>query len=134
MFVFLSLCSGIIGERLPIRYYLTFGMFASGACTALFGLGYFYDVHSLGFYVVTQVRLRSTACRAEGRGCSGRRTTALPREEGQDCVLAEAGVAGLGSPPPLCDLNPDSRRLCCGRVASTASCLELPGAVRPRPG
>ncbi|XP_062031126.1 glucose-6-phosphate exchanger SLC37A1 isoform X2 [Lepus europaeus] len=47
--------SGIIGERLPIRYYLTFGMFASGACTALFGLGYFYDVHSLGFYVVTQV-------------------------------------------------------------------------------
>uniref|UniRef100_A0A5F9DNQ7 Solute carrier family 37 member 1 n=1 Tax=Oryctolagus cuniculus TaxID=9986 RepID=A0A5F9DNQ7_RABIT len=47
--------SGIIGERLPIRYYLTFGMLASGACTALFGLGYFYDVHSLGFYVVTQV-------------------------------------------------------------------------------
>uniref|UniRef100_G1U302 Solute carrier family 37 member 1 n=1 Tax=Oryctolagus cuniculus TaxID=9986 RepID=G1U302_RABIT len=53
--VFLSLHSGIIGERLPIRYYLTFGMLASGACTALFGLGYFYDVHSLGFYVVTQV-------------------------------------------------------------------------------
>ncbi|XP_003463968.2 glucose-6-phosphate exchanger SLC37A1 isoform X1 [Cavia porcellus] len=47
--------SGIIGERLPIRYYLTFGMLASGAFTALFGLGYFYDIHSLGFYVVTQV-------------------------------------------------------------------------------
>ncbi|XP_058517571.1 glucose-6-phosphate exchanger SLC37A1 [Ochotona princeps] len=47
--------SGIIGERLPIRYYLTFGMLASGAFTALFGLGYFYDVHSLSFYVVTQV-------------------------------------------------------------------------------
>ncbi|KAM5281470.1 glucose-6-phosphate exchanger SLC37A1 [Ctenodactylus gundi] len=47
--------SGIIGERLPIRYYLTFGMLASGAFTALFGLGYFYDVHSLTFYVVTQV-------------------------------------------------------------------------------
>ncbi|XP_010634787.1 glucose-6-phosphate exchanger SLC37A1 [Fukomys damarensis] len=47
--------SGILGERLPIRYYLTFGMLASGAFTALFGLGYFYDIHSLGFYVVAQV-------------------------------------------------------------------------------
>ncbi|XP_039101435.1 glucose-6-phosphate exchanger SLC37A1 [Hyaena hyaena] len=47
--------SGIIGERLPIRYYLTFGMLASGAFTALFGLGYFYDIHSFGFYVVTQI-------------------------------------------------------------------------------
>lgn len=49
--------SGIIGERLPIRHYLTFGMLASGAFTALFGLGYFYNIHSLGFYVVTQVRV-----------------------------------------------------------------------------
>lgn len=47
--------SGIIGERLPIRYYLTTGMLASGAFTALFGLGYFYNIHSLGFYVVTQI-------------------------------------------------------------------------------
>lgn len=31
-------------------------MLASGAFTALFGLGYFYNIHSLGFYVVTQVR------------------------------------------------------------------------------
>lgn len=34
-------------------------MLASGAFTALFGLGYFYNIHSLGFYVVTQVRARS---------------------------------------------------------------------------
>ncbi|XP_060054766.1 glucose-6-phosphate exchanger SLC37A1 [Erinaceus europaeus] len=47
--------SGIIGERLPIRLYLTCGMLASGAFTALFGLGYFYDVHSLGFYMVAQI-------------------------------------------------------------------------------
>ncbi|XP_036302571.1 glucose-6-phosphate exchanger SLC37A1 [Pipistrellus kuhlii] len=47
--------SGIIGERLPIRYYLTFGMLASGIFTALFGLGYFYNIHSFGFYVVTQI-------------------------------------------------------------------------------
>ncbi|KAF6121760.1 solute carrier family 37 member 1 [Phyllostomus discolor] len=47
--------SGIIGERLPIRYYLTFGMLASGTFTALFGLGYFYNIHSFSFYVVTQI-------------------------------------------------------------------------------
>ncbi|OWK05931.1 hypothetical protein Celaphus_00012880 [Cervus elaphus hippelaphus] len=46
---------GIIGERLPIRYYLTFGMLASGAFTALFGVGYFYNIHSFGFYVITQI-------------------------------------------------------------------------------
>lgn len=57
----LCVLSGIIGERLPIRYYLTTGMLASGAFTALFGLGYFYNIHSLGFYVVTQVRPGSVA-------------------------------------------------------------------------
>ncbi|KAF7251169.1 Glucose-6-phosphate exchanger SLC37A1 [Varanus komodoensis] len=47
--------SGIIGERLPIRYYLTGGMFASGLFTAMFGLGYFYNIHSLWFYIIAQV-------------------------------------------------------------------------------
>ncbi|NXD07747.1 G6PT2 protein, partial [Nothocercus nigrocapillus] len=47
--------SGIIGERLPIRYYLTVGMLASGFFTALFGLGYFYNIHSLWFYILTQI-------------------------------------------------------------------------------
>lgn len=61
IFVFFFLLSGIIGERLPIRYYLTFGMLASGIFTALFGLGYFYNIHSFGFYVVTQVRSGSMA-------------------------------------------------------------------------
>uniref|UniRef100_H3DQ91 Major facilitator superfamily (MFS) profile domain-containing protein n=2 Tax=Tetraodon nigroviridis TaxID=99883 RepID=H3DQ91_TETNG len=47
--------SGIMGERLPIRLYLTAGMLASGLFTCLFGLGYVYNVHSLSFYVVVQV-------------------------------------------------------------------------------
>ena len=50
-------CSGIIGERLPIRLYLTVGMLTSGLFTCLFGLGYVYNIHSLGFYVFVQVRL-----------------------------------------------------------------------------
>uniref|UniRef100_A0A672ZG52 Solute carrier family 37 member 1 n=1 Tax=Sphaeramia orbicularis TaxID=375764 RepID=A0A672ZG52_9TELE len=48
--------SGIIGERLPIRLYLTVGMLTSGLFTCLFGLGYVYNVHSLGFYVFVQVQ------------------------------------------------------------------------------
>ncbi|NWV01496.1 G6PT2 protein, partial [Upupa epops] len=47
--------SGIIGERLPIRYYLTVGMLASGLFTAMFGLGYFYNIHNLWFYVMAQI-------------------------------------------------------------------------------
>ncbi|XP_016419389.1 glucose-6-phosphate exchanger SLC37A1 [Sinocyclocheilus rhinocerous] len=39
--------SGIIGERLPIRLYLTVGMLTSGLFTCLFGLGYVYDIHKL---------------------------------------------------------------------------------------
>ncbi|KFP17799.1 Glycerol-3-phosphate transporter [Egretta garzetta] len=47
--------SGIIGERLPIRYYLTVGMLASGFFTAMFGLGYFYNIHNLWFYIMAQI-------------------------------------------------------------------------------
>uniref|UniRef100_A0A673IQ93 Solute carrier family 37 member 1 n=1 Tax=Sinocyclocheilus rhinocerous TaxID=307959 RepID=A0A673IQ93_9TELE len=47
--------TGIIGERLPIRLYLTVGMLTSGLFTCLFGLGYVYDIHCLGFYIFVQV-------------------------------------------------------------------------------
>ncbi|XP_030642209.1 glucose-6-phosphate exchanger SLC37A1 [Chanos chanos] len=47
--------SGIIGERLPIRLYLTGGMLASGLFTALFGMGYVYNIHNLSFYILVQV-------------------------------------------------------------------------------
>ncbi|XP_047456386.1 glucose-6-phosphate exchanger SLC37A1 isoform X2 [Mugil cephalus] len=47
--------SGIIGERLPIRLYLTVGMLTSGLFTCLFGLGYIYNIHSLQFYIFVQV-------------------------------------------------------------------------------
>ncbi|XP_072441941.1 glucose-6-phosphate exchanger SLC37A1 isoform X4 [Chiloscyllium punctatum] len=47
--------SGIIGERLSIRLYLTFGMLSSGVFTALFGLGYFYNIHNLQYYILIQI-------------------------------------------------------------------------------
>ncbi|XP_053187354.1 glucose-6-phosphate exchanger SLC37A2 isoform X2 [Scomber japonicus] len=47
--------SGIFGERLPLRYYLSFGMLMSGLFTCLFGLGFYWNIHSLWYYAVIQV-------------------------------------------------------------------------------
>ncbi|KAM6911278.1 glucose-6-phosphate exchanger SLC37A2 [Lycodopsis pacificus] len=47
--------SGIFGERLPLRYYLSFGMVMSGLFTCLFGLGFYLKIHSLGYYAAIQV-------------------------------------------------------------------------------
>lgn len=46
--------SGIFGERLPLRYYLTSGMLLSGIFTSLFGLGYYWNIHSLWYYAFVQ--------------------------------------------------------------------------------
>uniref|UniRef100_G3QC21 Glucose-6-phosphate exchanger SLC37A2 n=1 Tax=Gasterosteus aculeatus aculeatus TaxID=481459 RepID=G3QC21_GASAC len=47
--------SGIFGERVPLRYYLSFGMLMSGVFTCLFGLGFYLNIHSLWYYSVIQV-------------------------------------------------------------------------------
>ncbi|KAI5089462.1 glucose-6-phosphate exchanger SLC37A2 isoform X2 [Silurus meridionalis] len=47
--------SGIFGERLPLRYYLSVGMLLSGLFTALFGLGFYWNIHSLWYYCLVQV-------------------------------------------------------------------------------
>uniref|UniRef100_A0A3Q3JIR4 Glucose-6-phosphate exchanger SLC37A2 n=1 Tax=Monopterus albus TaxID=43700 RepID=A0A3Q3JIR4_MONAL len=47
--------SGIFGERLPLRYYLTAGMLMSGLFTSLFGLGFYWNIHSLWYYAFIQV-------------------------------------------------------------------------------
>lgn len=48
--------SGIFGERLPLRYYLSFGMLMSGLFTCLFGLGFYWKIHSLWYYAFIQVK------------------------------------------------------------------------------
>ncbi|XP_043390004.1 glucose-6-phosphate exchanger SLC37A2 isoform X2 [Chelonia mydas] len=47
--------SGIFGERLPLRYYLSGGMVLSGVFTSLFGLAYFWEIHVLWYYVIIQI-------------------------------------------------------------------------------
>uniref|UniRef100_A0A8C2A0N3 Glucose-6-phosphate exchanger SLC37A2 n=1 Tax=Cyprinus carpio TaxID=7962 RepID=A0A8C2A0N3_CYPCA len=45
---------GMFGERLPLRYYLSSGMILSGLFTVLFGLGFYWQIHSLWYYCLVQ--------------------------------------------------------------------------------
>lgn len=56
--LFFVFCSGIFGERLPLRYYLSFGMLTSGLFTCLFGLGFYWKIHSLAYYAFIQVLMQ----------------------------------------------------------------------------
>ncbi|KAI3926360.1 hypothetical protein MKW92_049087 [Papaver armeniacum] len=47
--------AGHIGDRIDLRYFLTFGMIFSGFSTIFFGLGYWWNIHSLGFFLVVQI-------------------------------------------------------------------------------
>uniref|UniRef100_A0A7S0MY60 Major facilitator superfamily (MFS) profile domain-containing protein n=1 Tax=Pyramimonas obovata TaxID=1411642 RepID=A0A7S0MY60_9CHLO len=47
--------SGHLGDTLDLRIFLTWGMVGSGLLTALFGMGFFWDVHSLNYYYTIQV-------------------------------------------------------------------------------
>ncbi|KAA8535273.1 hypothetical protein F0562_030276 [Nyssa sinensis] len=47
--------SGHIGDRIDIRLFLTIGMLGSGVFTVVFGLGYWLNVHVLGFFVLVQI-------------------------------------------------------------------------------
>ncbi|KAI4344226.1 hypothetical protein L6164_011476 [Bauhinia variegata] len=47
--------AGHIGDRIDLRLFLVFGMMSSGIFTILFGLGYWLDVHVLGFFMGVQI-------------------------------------------------------------------------------
>ncbi|KAI7756537.1 hypothetical protein M8C21_008740 [Ambrosia artemisiifolia] len=47
--------AGHVGDRIDLRVFLTIGMIGSGVFTVLFGLGFWFDVHLLGYFVVVQV-------------------------------------------------------------------------------
>nr|CAB3266253.1 sugar phosphate exchanger 2 [Phallusia mammillata] len=47
--------SGMIAERVSLRYFLSIGMILCCIFTAMFGFGYFFEIHSLTFYVFAQV-------------------------------------------------------------------------------
>ncbi|KAK4781257.1 hypothetical protein SAY87_017363 [Trapa incisa] len=47
--------SGHIGDRIDLRLFLVFGMLGSGLLTIIFGLGYWFDVHLLLFFMSVQI-------------------------------------------------------------------------------
>lgn len=47
--------SGHVGDRIDVRVFLTIGMIGSGVFTVMFGLGFWFNVHLLGYYVAVQV-------------------------------------------------------------------------------
>lgn len=48
--------SGFVAERVNLRYFLSLGMMFSGIFSYLFGIGKTYEIHSLGYYVIVQVK------------------------------------------------------------------------------
>jgi OPA family glycerol-3-phosphate transporter-like MFS transporter 1/2 len=47
--------SGMIADRVDLRYFLAGGMVGSGIITILFGMGKYWGIHSLAFYLFVQV-------------------------------------------------------------------------------
>ncbi|XP_063836434.1 glucose-6-phosphate exchanger SLC37A2 [Ostrinia nubilalis] len=46
--------SGMVAERVDLRYFLSLGMLLSAACCYMFGVGYTYGVHSIAYYLLAQ--------------------------------------------------------------------------------
>nr|XP_019921396.2 glucose-6-phosphate exchanger SLC37A2 isoform X3 [Crassostrea gigas] len=47
--------SGQVAERVHLRYFLSAGMISSGIMTILFGMGYFWNIHNIAFFIGIQV-------------------------------------------------------------------------------
>jgi hypothetical protein len=49
--------SGIVAERVNLRYFLSLGMIFSGVFTFLFGLAKYTEIHGIAYFIVIQVKL-----------------------------------------------------------------------------
>ncbi|XP_050527402.1 glucose-6-phosphate exchanger SLC37A2 isoform X2 [Daktulosphaira vitifoliae] len=47
--------SGLIGERVNIRIFLTVGMIMSGVACSMFGLAHYYNIHSMWYFIAVQI-------------------------------------------------------------------------------
>lgn len=47
--------SGHLGDRVDLRRFLTGGMLGSGVFVALFGAAYFWNIHTMGYFVIVSV-------------------------------------------------------------------------------
>lgn len=124
-----SLCSGIFGERLPLRYYLTGGMLLSGLFTSLFGLGYFWNIHVLWYFVLVQVRAFSGLHSGDpaAPGHSRSRPGLLYHTVGSP-AHSQGSLAGSGSQPEVPGGACEARSLPWGpgvRGTSAGGCVHV---------
>jgi len=56
-YAFFMFWSGFLAERMDLRYFLTLGMMLSGLFTFLFGFAFYYNIHSLAYFIFIQVAL-----------------------------------------------------------------------------
>lgn len=47
--------AGHLGDRVDLRVFLTLGMVGSGLFVALFGMGYFWNIHNFYYYLIMQM-------------------------------------------------------------------------------
>jgi OPA family glycerol-3-phosphate transporter-like MFS transporter 1/2 len=47
--------AGHLGDRVDLRLFLTAGMVCSGLFVALFGMGFFWDVHEYSYYIFISI-------------------------------------------------------------------------------
>ncbi len=53
LFMFLS---GLIAERVDLRFFLSAGMVLSGVFCMLFGFAYYWGIHTIVYFILVQVR------------------------------------------------------------------------------
>jgi len=56
-YAFFMFWSGMLAERMDLRFYLSGGMILSGIFTFMFGLAYNVGIHSLGYFIAIQIIL-----------------------------------------------------------------------------
>ena len=47
--------TGMIAERVDLRYFLSFGMIASALITMAFGFGKWLGIHHIAYYITVQI-------------------------------------------------------------------------------
>lgn len=52
IFMFIS---GFVAERCHLRYFLALGMVGSGIFTYLLGVAFYYDIHSIYYFIIVQI-------------------------------------------------------------------------------
>ena len=54
-YAFFMFITGMMAERIDLRYFLCFGMILSGILTMLFGLAYTWGIHNIVYFIFVQI-------------------------------------------------------------------------------